>query len=264
VTSNSIIGDASGRRPRWMAWLAAVALALLTARLGWWQLDRASQKQARQAQLIAQAQAEPLRKLADWPRDATDWRAQHYRSVEIEGRWAAAGTLYLDNRPMAGRPGFLVVTPLLLADGTAVLVQRGWTPRDARDRTRLQVVTTPEDSTVSLSARLAPWPSRTVDLGAEVPGAIRQNIDIEEQATAWRLRLREGSLQQLAPAHRLSPVDALVDDGLLRHWPLPAADVHKHYGYAAQWFSMAALTVGLSAWFGWWRPRRKRLSLPSA
>ena len=38
-------------------------------------------------------------------------------------------------------------------------------------------------------------------------------------------------------------------DGLHRHWPPPAVDVHKHYGYAFQWFALAALILGLYVWF---------------
>ena len=37
----------------------------------------------------------------------------------------------------------------------------------------------------------------------------------------------------------------------------PAADVHKHYGYAFQWFALCALIVGLYVWFQLIRPRRR-------
>ena len=47
-------------------------------------------------------------------------------------------------------------------------------------------------------------------------------------------------------------------DGLLRQWPRPAAGVHKHYGYAFQWFALSALILGLYAWFQLIRPRRAR------
>jgi len=47
-------------------------------------------------------------------------------------------------------------------------------------------------------------------------------------------------------------------DGLLRHWPAPAFDVHKHYGYAFQWFALAALITGLYVWFQLVRPRLRR------
>ena len=46
-------------------------------------------------------------------------------------------------------------------------------------------------------------------------------------------------------------------DGLLRQWPAPSTGVHKHYGYAFQWFSLCALTLVLYAWFQFIRPRRR-------
>ena len=47
----------------------------------------------------------------------------------------------------------------------------------------------------------------------------------------------------------------IVDDGLLRKWPRPAADIHKHYGYAFQWFGLCALMSVLYVWFQLIRPR---------
>ena len=38
----------------------------------------------------------------------------------LQGRWQAEHTVYLDNRQMQGRPGFYVLTPLLLEGGGAL------------------------------------------------------------------------------------------------------------------------------------------------
>ena len=63
------------------------------------------------------------------------------------------------------------------------------------------------------------------------------------------------------------PLSALqigtADDGLLRDWPQPATDVHKHYGYAFQWFGLSALFALLYVWFQIIAPRR-RSRIPSA
>ena len=45
------------------------------------------------------------------------------------------------------------------------------------------------------------------------------------------------------------------DDGLLRHWPAPDFGLHKHYGYAFQWFALCALILILYVWFQLIRPR---------
>lgn len=235
-----------GRRS--LVLVAALALMALTARLGVWQLDRAAQKEHLQAAIEAQAAA------SEWPGSAlptteTEAGALHYRRTVLHGVWLPEHTVYLDNRQMQGRPGFFVVTPLRLADGGAVLVQRGWLPRHAADRTRIAPYRTPAGE-VTVVGRMAPWPSRLTSLGADAPGAIRQNLDPAEYAAQTGLRLRPLSITEL-------PQPANADDGLLRDWPRPAVDVAKHYGYAAQWFGLCALTAGLYVWFQLLRPRRR-------
>ncbi len=43
-------------------------------------------------------------------------------------------------------------------------------------------------------------------------------------------------------------------DGLLRHWPAPAINVQMHYGYAFQWFALAAGIAFLYVWHRFIRP----------
>ncbi len=240
------------RSPVWLL-LSAVALVVLTVRLGLWQLDRADQKNQRQQTIVLRQGLPPLppRELA---RSAADLDAQLHRSIELEGRWSQEHTIFLDNRAMNSRAGFYVVTPLVLADGTAVLVQRGWSPRDPSDRTRLARPPTPE-GVVLVQGRIAPPPARLFEFDGAAGGPIRQNLDLEAFALETRLPLRPLSLLQLQPAR--SSAES-VADGLQRDWPQPAADVHKHYGYAFQWFALAALTLALYVWFQILRPWRKR------
>lgn len=239
------------RAARVVILVAALALAGLTARLGVWQLDRAAARQALQAAIDSRRDA-PALPPGELARDAAAAAQQHHRRIELEGRWSAAHTVWLDNRQMQARVGFVVVTPLLLPDGSAVLVQRGWQPRDAADRSRVQPPPTPAD-TVRLSARIAPPPARLYEFDAVASGPIRQNLDVEAFARETRLALRPLSLLQLDPPTQT----AQAADGLLRDWPAPAAGVHKHYGYAFQWFALSALTVLLYVWFQLVQPRRR-------
>ena len=120
-------------RTHWGLLAATMAAVLVTAGLGVWQLDRAATKRALQAALERQQALPPL-PLAELPRAPASVAALEQRRVDLRGRWSVAHTLYLDNRAMEGRSGFYVVTPLLLDGGAAVLVQRGFFPRDATDR----------------------------------------------------------------------------------------------------------------------------------
>lgn len=149
---------------------------------------------------------------------------------------------------MAGRSGFIVVTPLRLeGSDRTVLVQRGWVPRDFQDRTRLPALDTPQGM-VQVRGRLAPPPSRLFEPGAAAPGPIRQNIELAAYARETGLALLDLSLLQTGDA----------GDGLLRDWPRFAADVSKHHGYAFQWFGLCALTGLLYVWFQFIAPRRQR------
>jgi surfeit locus 1 family protein len=233
-----------------MILVAALAMTLLTARLGWWQLDRAEQKLAIQRSLDQRSALPPLgaQDVSTEPGRAVEL---HHRRVALRGRWLAERTVFLDNRPMAGRAGFIVVTPLALDPGPGVvLVQRGWLARDAGDRTRLPGFATP-DGVVSVTGRIAGEPSRLYEFKSGQGGPIRQNLDLPDYA-------RETGLP-LAPLIVVETASAIAAaDGLQRQWPQPAVDVHKNYGYAAQWFALAALVAGLTVWFQFIRPRVTR------
>ncbi|MEY8876175.1 MAG: SURF1 family protein [Leptothrix sp. (in: b-proteobacteria)] len=237
------------RRRALVVLVAALLLCALTARLGVWQLDRADQKRQFQAQIV-QRHTLPALPATELARDAAALPAQVDRTVQLTGRWLAAGTVFLDNRQMNARPGFYVVTPLLLGPGDAIMVQRGWVPRDQVDRQRLPELPS-TDGDVHISGRIAPPPSRLYDFGDAGQGLIRQNLDLAAHAKSLGLTLRPASVVQTDP---VSPADG----PLLRDWPVPAVDIQKHLGYAAQWFALSALCAGLYVWFQLIRPRLRR------
>jgi surfeit locus 1 family protein len=229
--------------------LAAVAGALATARLGFWQLDRAAQKTALHESLLARGALPALdaAQLARTPEMAAE---QQHRRVALEGRWLASHSVYLDNRQMNGRPGFFVVTPLQIAPDDVVLVQRGWVPRDSRERERLAAVDTPA-SLVRIEGRIAPGLARLYEFDSAASGVIRQNLDLSAYARETGLALRPLAVVQLDGA-------AAPSDGLQRQWTPAVLDVSKHHGYALQWFALSTLITGLYVWFQLIRPRRRR------
>jgi len=226
-----------------------VGVAAMT-RLGFWQLDRAAQKIAIQAQIDARRDLAPLH-AAELARSAAAAEPQHYRRAVLRGRWLSKRTVFLDNRQMNGAVGFLVVTPLQL-DGSAegVIIQRGWAPRDFVDRTSLPTLPTPTGE-VEIDGLIAPPPARLYEFSRDESGPIRQNLDLEGYARETGLALLPLSVLQSDSA-------ATAGDGLRRLWAPPALDVSKHYGYAFQWFALAALMAGLYVWFQLVRPARRR------
>lgn len=236
----------------WLLTLAAVLAAGVTFSLGQWQLRRAAQKEALHASIEAKNSLSPLDNRAFGA--AKDLANEMHRRVSIQGAWLPAHTIYLDNRPMGGKTGFWVLTPLALQGSSqVVLVQRGWVPRDFTRRTRLPEVSTPA-GLVTVEGRIAPPPSKLYEFKGEDVGRIRQNLDLDAFRAETGLPLLGVALLQTgAPG-----------EGLLREWAVPNLGVDKHYGYAFQWFALCGLVVILYVWFQVIHPLRaqRRAQLP--
>ncbi len=237
----------------------------LTARLGFWQLDRAGQKEALQAAVLANGAKPPLHTAdllvsAASPTSAVSGKAleaQVHRRVVLQGSWLPDWTVFLDNRSMSGRTGFFVVTPLQLeGSNQVVLVQRGWSPRDAVDRSRLQNVVTPT-GLVSVYGRIIAAPSKVYEFAGAAQGLIRQNLDLQAFALEIEKAILPITVLQLDEEPSQAPPLA---DGLLRAWQPADSGLHKHYGYAFQWFLLSALILGLYVWFQTIRLRKQAKS----
>ena len=118
----------AGFRPRlWPTVLTVPALLVLLG-LGTWQMQRLEWKTALiEARDAALAQP-PVALTA-----ATSPEALRFRRGEATGTFMHSRELYLGPRTHAGQPGYHVLTPLRLADGAVLLVNRGWVPADAKD-----------------------------------------------------------------------------------------------------------------------------------
>lgn len=235
----------------WVLTLAALVVAGGTWSLGQWQLRRADQKETLQAAIEAQNKLPALDEsaLAATKNIADDM----HRTVAVRGQWLAQQTVYLDNRPMSGKTGFWVVTPLALqGTGQVILVDRGWAPRNFMDRTVLPEVTTPA-GVVTVTGRIAPPPSKLYAFKGLDTGRLRQNIDLEGFRLETGLPLLPVSILQTGGP----------SEGLLREWAAPNLGVEKHYGYAFQWFGLCALGVGLYLWFQIIVPVRKKFTRPA-
>lgn len=251
----------------WVTTLAALATAAATTSLGLWQLSRADQKTRLEAVVEAKKVLPPLTEsMLAAMKNAAD---NLHTPVSLRGHWLSTATVYLDNRQMNGRPGFYVLTPLQLQGQTkAVVVQRGWVPRNFLHRAQLPVVETPE-GLVSVNGRLAPPPSRLLEFAANAASAsasatpstaegqgsstIRQNLVLADLAASTGL--------PLATDYTVLETGA-ASQGLLRDWPQAASGVGKHYGYAFQWFGLAGLVTTLYVWFQLITPWRRRRHAP--
>ncbi len=261
----------------WLITVAAVIGVLVTLSLGQWQLSRAAQKEGLQRAIETQNRRQPLDQTNFLKLAAPNSEAQPgqenqpgtqikpipeiHRNVILRGQWASQHTVFLDNRQMNAKPGFYVVTPLLLDNSKlAVLVQRGWVARNFTDRASVPLIDTPSGP-VEVQGRIAPPPSKLYELGSVDAGVIRQNIDMAKFGAETGLALMPLSVVQMSGVKNSGSSSRSPNNGsssvpstgpskeLLRDWPVAALTADKNYGYAFQWFGLSALITSLYVWF---------------
>lgn len=217
-------------------WPTLVVLVLLPflVSLGFWQLDRASQKREWLANLKAATQQEALDLNASLP----DYPDAAHRQVRVRGQYDQMHQLVLENQVRDKQPGYLVLTPLLIeGGGMAILVDRGWMPATA-DRRRLPDIAV-SDKQLDVRGVVDSGPSVGLRMGAAIAEA------------QWPLRLQYMDYDAIAEhlpypvlpyLIRLSPDEP---NGYRRDWaPVSEMGPATHLGYAVQWFSLAlALAV---------------------
>ncbi|WP_420130293.1 SURF1 family protein [Longimicrobium sp.] len=216
-----------------------LGMCALCVRLGFWQLDRLEQRRARNASIRAATVQPPLRLDSAAPAALTsDPRSFMWRRAEARGRYHHAGDMVVRGRSREGRPGVHLVSPLVLADGRVVMVNRGWVP--SPDGTTADVRPLRVDGPVRVSGALLPI---TSDADRGLPFAGRAGTD-----STWR-RVDLAQAQARAPG----PVIPLVLQQLPAQGgdagspplpePLPALSEGNHLSYAVQWFSFATIGV---------------------
>lgn len=234
-----------------IAWIAAAVLIAGTVSLGNWQTRRADTKLALQAQADAADRVAPL-EITPTPASIEAVASSLPRRVRLNGTFEPGGSIYLDNRTLNGIAGLYVITPLVIGDGLpAVLIDRGWMPRDMQDRKRI-AAPTPSPGRVTIEGVAVARPSTLFELGdqgeREVPG-LWHNLDY----AAYERTTGRSVARFVVRQHDGSNAAG----GLRREWPQPVSGVEKHRGYAVQWYSLAALITIFTAWSGWkaWRGR---------
>lgn len=206
--------------------LVLLALALLFARLGWWQLERKTEKQL----LFEQFGNGPLLSI-----EQALERGEIFARVEAYGRYDPSRHVLLDNKILKGRAGVHVLTPFTLGNGTRILVNRGWLPLPP-DRRSLPEVDT-DDSIRTISGILSKPSTGGPRIGE--PDVLVMDrwpqlityLDLDSVSAAMDKSLEPWLLQ-------LEPEDESGFEG--RQWQAAVMGPEVHGAYALQWFSLAA------------------------
>jgi cytochrome oxidase assembly protein ShyY1 len=223
---------------RWRRSLALVLLfALGCAGLSWWQFARRTEAAAINRQVERNWNA-PARPLTDVLQSRIGWRpAAEWTPVRLEGTYEPSDELLVRNRTLDGNPGFEVLVPLRLTDGSIFLVDRGWVAV-GQNQDRPDAVPAPPAGRVTVVARLRP--SEAARPGTPPAGEV-QSIDVPGigarlGAPTWTGAY--GLLRSETPPAATTPAP----------YPEPSVDEGMHLSYALQWIFFAVVGFGLLGW----------------
>ncbi|HEY9034198.1 MAG TPA: SURF1 family protein [Pseudomonadales bacterium] len=214
----------------WKSALFTVILLPVLLSLGFWQLERADEKRAIQAQLTAWQHSEPL------VVTNADDAVAHYRPVRLRGHFDPQRYFLLDNRTRQGKVGFEVIGLFQLSGGDWFAVNRGWVA-GSPDRSTLPAVNMPQgDMTIDGHAY---WPQA----GWQLKGAAASPQWPKITQTPMPAELQAMAGESIAPyLVRLAPESPAA---LVTQWQPMNTMPEKHTGYAVQWFLMAVALLVL-------------------
>ena len=217
--------------PSWGMTLAAISAMGALLALGTWQMDRMQWKEALIAERGQRLAAPPV----NLPAQVAAPEALEYRRVQAVGRFLHDRELYMAGRSRRGQSGYHVIAPLQRADGSAVLVDRGWVPLDRKlPQSRDQGLV---DGQVTIQG-LARVPQRPGWLTPknQVEGNFWFYVDVPAMAAA-------ASLSNVLPVYieaGLAPNPGGLPVGGQPETNLP----NNHLQYAITWYALA-LALGV-------------------
>jgi len=220
-------------RPGLLPTLATAVVLPILVSLGFWQMDRAIEKQ--QLQVLTQERLESsvtrIRSTANLQED------MNFRRATMSGRFDNKHQYLLDNRIYKGQVGYGVYTPFSFDGGESwIMVNRGWTP-SGKDRTELPNIDVRNNSTELLGV-LSPPPGQLMQLG-----------DRQEVSNSWPVRVRNIDLALIERElgvrvqDYVLHLDATSEQAYFQDWKPYVDTPQKNHTYAIQWFSMAVVLL---------------------
>jgi cytochrome oxidase assembly protein ShyY1 len=224
-------------RPGWLALTAAVicfAFAAFTL-LAPWQFRRAAERADRNSAIEHSFSAlpQPLRDVL--PAHTAPTQATEWRPVQATGHYLPRAEMVVRLRTVQGEPAYEVVVPLQLADGSNVLVDRGFL-RPA-EGVRIPSYPPVPGGEVTVTGRLRADEQDPQDGMVVQQDGHRQVYAISTRTVgaATGVRLEPGYVQLMDG----SP-------GTLSALPLPQLDPGPSFAYALQWIAFGTMApIGL-------------------
>lgn len=222
---------------RWLGLLAlAVAVAVACVVLGSWQWSRREQRLARNAEVVANYDRDPVPLAQAVPDPERFPAGGTWTPVEVRGEYLVDETVLVRNRNRDGVPGYHVLVPLRGEDDVVLLVDRGFVTIGETGE-RPDEVPAPPSGVVDVVSRLR-QPEPPTDRPAPQGQTLRITPatllpEAVDDPDAVLVTGAYGDVASETPAPATSP---------LRE-PRPALDEGPHLSYALQWvvFALGAL-----------------------
>ncbi|MFX4271210.1 SURF1 family protein [Propionibacteriaceae bacterium Y1685] len=217
---------------RWAGLIAfAVVLGVVFVNLGQWQLRRLDERKAHN-EMVRAAEAAPV---ADWPTwfEAPVGDEAEYHQVRVRGTYDPDHQFVVRNRNDGDLRGYEIVTPLRVADGRTLLVNRGLLPIAAGQQIP-DVAPPPPTGVVEVIGQVRA--DEQGGPGAEVPDAGRVRvINTTRMAETLPYPIVNGwlAMQEQQPAA----------EGEFRPVKPEELTEGPHLSYAIQWFIFTAIGV---------------------
>jgi surfeit locus 1 family protein len=216
--------------------LLVFAGTALCARLGIWQLDRLHQRRENNAHYLSARAMPPLELTGATSEDLT---TQEYRQVTARGIYDFEHQVALRNQDLDGVLGYYLITPLMLNDGTAVLVERGFIPAEGNaapaDWRKYD-----EPGEVAVSGILHRGQTEPGFLAASDPPPVEgQALDFWVIVNIPRIQLQIP--YRLLPVFIQPNMDSADTTPPIAYQAQYEVTEGPHLGYAGQWFTFAAL-----------------------
>ncbi len=226
-------------------WLFTTVLvivgSLVCVRLGIWQLDRLNQRISFNNHYLEVIKMPTLQLPVE---DVINLEEMEYRKVEVTGNYDFENQVALRNRYYKiegiSQPGYHLITPLILEDGTAVMIERGWIPY-AGNESPEQWRAYDETGLVIISGIL-----RLGQTQAELGGVPDSTLMPGQTSLKfWNLinleRISSQVPYPLLPVFIQPNVDEKKTNPPYPFQPEVEISEGPHMGYALQWFAFAAI-----------------------
>jgi cytochrome oxidase assembly protein ShyY1 len=224
--------------PRWIA-ITLVCIFMLPAfqALSNWQWHRLQDRQLANVAIQEQINKEPVtisEILIDSGESKTVPDDSQWRTVEMTGTWLQEDQVLVRKKSLESDLGLWVVTPLELADGTVVMINRGWTAA-ANSAIDSPVVAEVPLGTIEVLGRLRDVTERTKPAPTDLPeGQVDRIIPLEIVDSPETLSNAYVEMTASRPESKSSEIRML---------PAPEITEGAHRSYAIQWIFFEIMTV---------------------